>query len=174
MVRGVAALVGVACLFVCAPGWASAAAGNVWPAVRLTARTQSAPQLKMPLGSLALRNSYSVTSAAELVSRVRRTRPKARLSITPGTLSYRGGLVKFAISASHATRCALSSKPRFFAGPNARRVKCRGKMTLTLPAVDLGLHWSFKFTARNARGQVSVATRKLVLQKPPFAISSNW
>jgi len=82
--------------------------------------------------------------------------------------------VKFVISASGATRCSLSSKPRFFAGPNPQRVRCRGKQTFTLPAVAVGLHWSFKFTARNAAGQVSVATGKLALQKPPFAVSRNW
>jgi hypothetical protein len=103
----------------------------------------------------------------------RQVRPKAHLSIKPGKLTYRGGRVRFSISASHATRCTLSTKPRFFAGPNPQRVRCRGKQTVTLPAVSVGLHWSFKFTARNARGR-SVATRKLVLQRPPFAVSRNW
>jgi hypothetical protein len=82
--------------------------------------------------------------------------------------------VTFAISASGATLCTLSSKPRLFSGPNPRHVKCRGKQTLTFPAAAVGLHWTFKFTARNARGQVSRATRKLVLGKPPFAVSGNW
>jgi hypothetical protein len=124
----------------------------------------------MPLGSLAL--SGAPSEAGLVTASV--ARPKAHLSITPERLSYRGGRVKFTISASHATRCTLASKPRFFAGPNPQRVRCRGRQTLTVPAVAVGLHWSFTFTARNARGQVSVAARKLVLQKPPFAVSSNW
>lgn len=82
--------------------------------------------------------------------------------------------MKFAISASNATRCTLSSKPRIFAGPNPRWVRCRAKQTVTLPAAAVAMHWSFKFTARNARGQVAVARRTLVLNAPRFALSSNW
>lgn len=100
-------------------------------------------------------------------------RPKARLSITPARLTYLGGRVTFKISSSHATVCTLSSRPRFWTGPNPARVKCNGRTRVTLPAVDIGLHWTFKFRARNAKGQ-SVATRKLALKAPPFAISSNW
>jgi hypothetical protein len=39
---------------------------------------------------------------------------------------------------------------------------------------SVGLRWTFKFKAWNARGQVSVATRRLVIQRPPFAVSRNW
>jgi hypothetical protein len=131
-------------------------------------------QLELRLGSLALASSHLAAHEAGAVARAKRARPKARLSIRPGNLAYRGGRVKFAVYASHASRCTLSSKPRFFSGPNPRRVKCRGKQTLTLPAVTVGLHWSFKFTARNARGQVAVVTRKLVLRAPPFLVSANW
>lgn len=131
-------------------------------------------RLKLALGSLSLPSSYSAAREAGLVTHVRRVRPKARLSITPGKLSYLGGRVKFVVSASHATRCTLSSRPRFFAGPNPHRVKCRAGQMLKLPAVAAGLRWSFKFEARDARGHVAVATRKLVLRAPPFLTSTNW
>ena len=157
--RGVVAFIAVAALLACAPAWASTVAHS---------------QLKLPLGSLALPSPREGIREAGLTSAVALARPTAHLSITPATLSYHGGRVKFAISASGATRCTLSSKPRFFAGPNPQRVRCRGKQAFTLPAVAVGLHWSFKFTARNAQGQVAVAKRKLVLQKPPFTVSRNW
>jgi hypothetical protein len=169
--RGVVALVAGACLLACAPAWAASGGSAAREAARI-GPTHSA--LRLQLGSLALSSSAGAPREAGLAARLHTTRPKAHISITPGKLTYRGGRVKFAISASNATRCMLSSKPRFFAGPNPARVKCHGKQTLTLPAVAVGLHWSFKFTARNARRQASVATRKLVLQKPPFAVSSNW
>jgi hypothetical protein len=129
--------------------------------------------LNLRLGAPAFSLPGGIREAG-LAAAVGLARPTARLSITPGTLSYRGGRVKFAVSASNATRCTLSSRPRFFAGPNPQRIRCRGRQTLTLPAVAVGLHWSFKFTARNASGQVSVAKRKLALQKPPFRVSRNW
>ena len=171
--RGVVAAVAVAGLLACVPAWAGTDGG---PAVRHAARLAAAahPQLRLPLGSLAPSGAARGIHDAGLTAAVSGARPTARLSIKPGTLSYRGGRVRFAISASHAMRCTLSSKPRFFTGPNPARVRCRGKQTLTLPAVAVGLHWSFKFTARNARGQVAVAKRKLVLNKPPFAVSRNW
>jgi len=175
MRREVAAFVALAGLLACAPAWASSVAGNAGSAVRHGARLPAAhSRLRLPLGSLGLSSSPGGIREAGLTAAVSLARPKARLSITHGSLSYRGGRVKFAISASNATRCALSSKPRFFAGPNPQRVKCRGKQTLTLPAVAVGLHWSFTFTARNAAGQAAVAKRKLVLAKPPFAVSRNW
>jgi Peptidase A4 family len=165
--RGIAVLVAASCFLACAPAWA----GDAGSAVRHGARAGLAhSELMLPLGSLAVSSS---PSQAGLVTHVSQARPRAHLSITPGKLAYRGGRVKFSISASHATRCTLSSKPRFFAGPNPQRVKCRGKQTFALPAVSTGLHWSFKFTAVSAQGK-SVATRKLVLTKPPFVVSRNW
>ena len=126
------------------------------------------------MGSLALPSSAGGIREAGLTAAASLARPSAHLSITPGKLGYHGGKVKFVISASGATRCTLSSKPRFFAGPNPQRVKCHGKQTFTFPAVAVGLHWRFTFAARNATGQVSVAKRTLVLQKPPFDVSRNW
>jgi hypothetical protein len=157
--RGVVAFVAVAGLLACAPAWGG---------------TTVQSQLKLPLGPLAFSRSPGGIHEAGLAAAVGTARPQAHLSITPGKLGYHGGRVKFAISASGATRCTLGSKPRFFAGPNPQRVRCRGKQTFTLPAVAVGLHWTFTFTARNAQGQVSVAKRKLVLQKPPFRVSRNW
>ena len=168
--RGVVASLTAACLLACAPAWAGTDAGS---AVRHEARVPAAAHARLKLGSLALPGSASGIREAGLTPAARLARPTARFSITPGTLSYRGGKVKFAISASHATRCTLSSTPKFFAGPNPARVRCRGKQTLTLPAVAVGLHWTFKFTARNASG-IAVAKRKLVLNKPPFVVSRNW
>jgi hypothetical protein len=158
--RGVVAFVAVASLLACAPAWGS------------TTTAQS--QLKLPLGPLAFSSSPGGIHEAGLAAAAGTARLQAHLSITPGKLGYHGGRVKFVISASGATRCTLGSKPRFFAGPNPQRVRCHGKQTFTLPAVAVGLHWTFKFTARNAKGQVSAATRKLVLQKPPFRVSRNW
>jgi hypothetical protein len=158
--KGVVAFVAVAGLLACAPAWGGT--------------TVAQSQLKLPLGSLAFSSSPGGVREAGLTAAVGTARPQARLSITPGKLGYHGGRVKFAISATGATRCFLSSKPRFFAGPNPQRVKCRGKQTITMPAVAVGLHWTFKFTAKNAQGQASVAKQKLVLQKPPFKVSRNW
>lgn len=169
--RGVGLLVAAACFLACAPAWAGGAVSDAGFAVRDGARARSGSAVpRQPLGSLALQ---SAPSDAGLVGLAQQGRPKAHLSITPSRLSYRGGHVRFSISAPNATRCTLGSKPRFFAGPNPQRVRCHGKQTLSLPAVALGLHWTFKFTARNARGK-SVATKKLVLQAPPFAVSRNW
>lgn len=159
MRRGVVAFVAVAGLLACAPAWGG---------------TTVQWQVKLPLGSLAFSSSPGAIREAGLSTAVSAARPKAHLSITPGKLGYHGGRVKFAISATGATRCTLSSTPRFFAGPNPQRVRCRGKQTITMPAVAVGLHWTFKFTAKNAHGQVSVAKRKLVLLKPPFPVSRNW
>ena len=159
MRRGVLAFVAVAGLLACTPAWGG---------------TTVQSQLKLPLGSLAFSTSPGGIREAGLTAAVSAARPQAHLSITPGKLGYHGGRVKFAISATGATRCTLSSTPRFFAGPNPQRVRCRGKQTITMPAVAVGLHWTFKFTARNAHGQVSVAKRKLVLLKPPFPVSRNW
>lgn len=172
MRREIAALVAVVSLFACAPAWAGTAAADAGSPVRHGLRIRPArSESKLPLGSLAPSGSLREAGLAALVQR---KRPRAHLSITPGKLTYRGGRVKFSVTASGATRCTLSSRPRFFAGPNPHRIKCRGKQVVALPAISLGLHWKFKFTARNARGQVSVATRKLVLQAPPFAVSRNW
>jgi Peptidase A4 family len=99
---------------------------------------------------------------------------KGHLSLTPSQLTYHGGHMKLTWSASNAKRCTLSVKPRFWSGPNPARVKCRGRLTATLPALALGQHWTFTFKATSATGRASTVRRTLTLHKPPFAVSSNW
>lgn len=178
MRRGVAAFAAVAGLLACAPAWGSAgfASGQ-----RTLVRVHEAGPAAAPLASLrhaplALSGSFadaSLQRPKRLYFLLHGHRPKAHLSIAPANLGYRGGRVTFRITSSHATVCTLSSTPRFWTGPNPARVKCHGKTTVTLPAVAVGLRWTFKFRARNAKGQ-SVATRRLALKAPPFAISTNW
>jgi hypothetical protein len=176
--RAVAVFVAVASSLACTPAWGSSAgatAGNR-PLAGVERATPPAQRLaSLRLAPLARNGSLeSATRRKKPVYFVLRGhRPKAHLSITPGKLGYRGGRVTIRISSAHATVCTLASRPRFWTGPNPARVKCRGRTSVTLPAVAVGFHWTFKFTARNAKGQ-SVATRKLVLKAPPFAISSNW
>ena len=45
---------------------------------------------------------------------------------------------------------------------------------MTLPAVALGLRWTFKFTAKGAKGRAAVVRRAFVVQAPPFDTSTNW
>jgi hypothetical protein len=49
-------------------------------------------------------------------------------------------------------------------------------LTVILPAVAVGLHWTFKLTARGAKGvkAAAVVRRAFVLQAPPFPSSQNW
>jgi peptidase A4-like protein len=172
--RGLAVLLAVAGFLACAPAWGSSAVASRGRALARFHTSTPAPLRQAPLareGSFA--NAQRRALAKPVYFTLRGRRPSARLSITPARLTYLGGRVTFRISSSHATLCTLSSSPRFWTGPNPARVKCRGKTTVTLPAVALGLHWTFKFKARNAKGQ-AVATRKLVLKGPPFAISTNW
>src|SRR5215472_8547376 len=177
--RGVAVFVAAGSFLACAPAWGST--DSVAPRDRSLARVNHAALAAAPPASLRqapLRWNGSPANAKQQTPKavhfvLRGARPKAHLTITPGRLSYLGGRVVFKISSPHATVCTLSSKPRFWSGPNPTRVKCHGRATVTLPAVDIGLHWTFKLRARNAKGQ-SLATRKLVLRAPPFAISSNW
>ena len=179
MGRGVAVFVAAGSFLACAPAWGST--DSVTPRDRSLARVNHAALAAAPPASLRqapLRWNGSPANAKQQTPKavhfvLRGARPKAHLTITPGRLSYLGGRVVFKISSPHATVCTLSSKPRFWSGPNPTRVKCHGRATVTLPAVDIGLHWTFKLRARNAKGQ-SLATRKLVLRAPPFAISSNW
>src|SRR5205807_9827900 len=81
--RGVVAVVAVAGLLACAPAWGGTVAHS---------------QLELPLGSLALPSPPERIREAGLTSAAASARPTAHLSITPGTLSYHGGRVKFAIS----------------------------------------------------------------------------
>ena len=101
-------------------------------------------------------------------------RPRARLAVTPGALTYLGGRATIKWSAAHATRCTLSSSPRFWAGKNPARVKCNGRLTPNVAAADFPLKWTFTLRARNAKGQVAKVRRTLVVHKPPFQVSPNW
>jgi Peptidase A4 family len=119
--------------------------------------------------------SARAASSAHSLHATTVTRPtKGHLALTPTSLSYRGGHMKLSWSSSNAKVCTLSAKPRFWAGPNPARVKCRGKLTATLPALALGVHWTFTFKAKSASGRTSTVRRTLVLHKPPFAVSGNW
>jgi len=101
-------------------------------------------------------------------------RPRAHLAVSPGALTYLGGRATIKWSAAHATRCTLSSTPRFWAGKNPVRVKCNGRITPNVAAADFPLHWTFTLKARNAKGQVAKVRRTLVVHKPPFQVSPNW
>jgi hypothetical protein len=118
--------------------------------------------------------SARASSTARTVRTAVARATKSRLRLTPTSLTYRGGHMKLSWSASNAKVCTLSAKPRFWGGPNPARVKCRGKLTVTLPALALGVHWTFTFKAKNAQGRASTLRRTLTLHKPPFAVSSNW
>lgn len=160
--RGVAAaVVAVVGFSICAPAWAGAEARVTGPV----------------MGRLPSSAVGHLTASARKTSAVptkRTLHPKGHLSLTPAHLTYEGGHIKLSWSGSNAKRCTLSAKPRFWSGPNPARVKCRGKLAATLPALALGVHWTFTFKARNARGRTSTVRRSLVLRKPPFAVSGNW
>ena len=123
-----------------------------------------------------LRAAGSEASAVRTVRAVTTNRrPRGRLSLTPASLTYHGGRMKLSWAGSNAKVCTLSSKPRFWSGSDPARVKCRGKLTAKLPALALGVHWTFTFKAKSATtGRASTVRRTLVLHKPPFPVSSNW
>jgi hypothetical protein len=100
-------------------------------------------------------------------------RPRAHFSVSPASMTYRGGRVLLRWSASNAKRCTLRSSPAFWSGPNPSRVRCRGRLVGTLPAVDKRFGWKFTFTATNKKGK-AVGRRTFAIQPPPFTISSNW
>jgi hypothetical protein len=100
--------------------------------------------------------------------------PKAHLSVSPGTLTYLGGRVTVKWSSAHATRCTLTASPRFWAGRDSKHVKCHGRIRPVIAAAALPLRWQFTLRAKNAKGQVAVVRRKLVVHAPPFAVSPNW
>jgi Peptidase A4 family len=166
--RGVAAVVAVVVFLSCAPAWASTDAGHSPAMHRLALMMGHLPSSAVGRLSASARAGSTVQTATF-------TRPAVgHLKLTPSSLTYRGGHMKLGWSASNATVCTLSAKPLFWAGPNPARVKCRGKLTATLPALALGVHWTFTFKAKNAAGKTSVVRRTLTLHKPPFAVSSNW
>jgi peptidase A4-like protein len=170
--RGVAVVVAVVGFSTCAPAWASTEAGpaNTMRGVRpVLGRLPSSA-----VGNLsASARQASVSRTVRVATATRR--PKGHLTLTPTSLTYHGGHVKLSWSGSNAKVCTLSSKPRFWAGPDPARVKCRGKLTAKLPALAVGVHWRFTFKAKSAKGKrASTVRRTLVLHKPPFPVSSNW
>jgi hypothetical protein len=166
--RGVAAVVAVVGFLTCAPAWASTDAGQPLVMHRV------APVMgRLPLSAVGhLSASARATTAARTTAVARPAR--AHLKLTPTNLAYHGGHIKLSWSASNAKVCMLSVKPIFWSGPNPARVKCRGKLTSTLPALALNVHWKFTFKAKGATGKASTVKRTLTLHKPPFAVSSNW
>lgn len=168
MRRGVGAVFAVVGFLLCAPAWAGTEAGAGLPSAAVIGR--------LPASAVGhLTASARETSAARSARTARVTRPpKSRLALSPASFTYRGGHMKLSWSGSNATKCTLSAKPRFWAGPNPARVKCRGKLVATLPAFAVGLHWTFTFKAKNAAGRTVTARKTLTLHKPPFAVSSNW
>jgi len=170
--RGVAVVVAVVGFSTCAPAWASTEAGsaNTMRGVRpVLGRLPSSA-----VGNLsASARQASVSRTVRVATATRR--PKGHLTLTPTSLTYHGGHVKLSWSGSNAKVCTLSSKPRFWSGPDPARVKCRGKLTAKLPALAVGVHWRFTFKAKSAKGKrASTVRRTLVLHKPPFPVSSNW
>lgn len=131
---------------------------------------------RLPLSAVGrLTASAREASVARTLRRATVTRPaKGHLTLTPTSLTFQGGRMRLSWHGSNAKVCTLSSKPRFWSGRNPARVKCRGKITATLPALALGVHWRFTFKAKNAKGKVSTVRRTLTVHKPPFAVSSNW
>lgn len=177
--RRVAAVVAVAGFLLCAPSWASAAVQVEVPSAAGHAPLMRG--LRPVLGRLPASAVGHLTAAARERSTARTSRastatrrPKGRLSLSPTSLTYHGGHMKLSWSGSNAKVCTLSSKPRFWSGRNPARVKCRGKLTASLPAVALGVHWTFTFKAKGANRKTSTVRRTLVLHKPPFPVSSNW
>lgn len=169
--RGVALLVAVAGFLTCAPAWAGTDAGHA-PVMRRVGTVMG----RLPSSAVGhLGASARAASTGRSLQTAVVARPaKGHLALTPASLTYHGGHMKLSWSVSNAKVCTLSAKPHFWAGPNPARVKCRGKLTATLPALALGVHWTFTFKAKNAAGRASTVRRTLVLHKPPFAISSNW
>jgi hypothetical protein len=53
-------------------------------------------------------------------------------------------------------------------------VRCNGSYGTSLQAASFAVGWRLTFRARNARGQVAVVRRRLVMHAPPFAVSPNW
>jgi hypothetical protein len=165
---------------VCAPLLGSAAAANNAPSTRNTALVRALPDraTKLPLfGELAISSAAerkaSATRSGRLAVDATSRRPESRFSVSPGSLTYAGGRVSLRWSSSNATRCTLSASPAFWSGPNPLRVRCRAKLTGTLPAAASAHRWRFTFTARNGKRK-SVVRRTFALQAPPFVTSTNW
>ena len=179
MRRGVAAICAVIGFLLCASAWAGTEAGVAVPSAGGHAplmQRVGAVIGRLPSSAVGhLSASARAASTAQSVRAAAVTRPaKGHLTLKPASLTYRGGHMKLSWSSSNATLCTLSAKPRFWAGPNPARVKCHGRLAVTLPALAVGVHWTFTFKAKNAAGRASTARRTFVLHKPPFAVSANW
>lgn len=179
MRRGVVAVCAVIGFLMCASAWAGTEAGVAVPAAGGHAplmRQVGAVMGRLPSSAVGhLSASARAASTVQSVRAASVTRPaKGHLALTPASLTYRGGRLRLSWSSSNATHCTLSAKPRFWAGPNPARVKCHGRLNATLPALALGMHWTFTFKAKNGSGKASTVRRTFVLHKPPFAVSSNW
>lgn len=168
MRRGVGAVFAVVGFLLCAPAWAGTEAGAAAPSAAVIGRLPASAVGQLTAGARRPSATRAVRAAGA------KRPPKGRLALSPTALTYHGGRIKLSWSGSNATRCTLSAKPRFWAGSNPARVKCRGKLVATLPALALGLHWTFTFKAKNAAGRTVTARKTLTLRRPPFAISSNW
>lgn len=173
MGRGVIVLVAViAGLLAAAPAWASGVRGDLPPLAARRASlapVASTQTVKLPRAVLDLSSARS----GRLALAESRRRPTARLSVTPGNLTYTGGSTTIAWSSGNATRCTLSASPAFWSGANPVRVRCHGRMSFTLPTVSASGHWTFKFTARRDK-RAATARRSLAMQAPPFETSTNW
>jgi hypothetical protein len=176
VIRGAAAVVALASFFVCAQAGAGTVAGvNAARAVgRPNVRAQ-AVMGRLPATVLASVSAVRQEASASRAARPKatRSRVKARLSLSPARLTYLGGRVSVSWSSSGAKSCTLSASPRFWSGKNPARVRCRGKIRVTLPAVALGARWKFTFTVRSGKRAATVR-QTFALQPPPFPTSINW
>jgi Peptidase A4 family len=172
VIRGAAAVVAVASFFACAPAWA----GTVIDVNASHAAGHPKAVARGLMGQLPARVLAGVSARrdVQLKAAPAHARPKGHFAVSPGRLTYRGGHVSLAWSSSHATRCTLSASPRFWTGANPARVRCRGKIRVTVPAVALGSRWKFTFKASTGKGRSTVVHRTFALQAPPFATSINW
>ena len=100
--------------------------------------------------------------------------PTARLSVSPGRLSYLGGRVALSWSSTHAKSCVLSAKPRFWPKRKSARVRCTGRLNRALRPASRAGRWTFTLRATSAAGHVTVVRRTLVRRAPPFLVSANW
>jgi peptidase A4-like protein len=151
MVRRVLACI-VACAFTCAvAGFVDSAAAG----------TQS----RLTLVSTRGARTHSLGRS--------QSRLRARLGVSPDTLTYLGGKVTLTVSSSHAVRCVLSARPALWSG-GPIRVRCHARYNLTLRAAAIAHHWTLTLTARSRSGRLTRSHRTLALEGTPFQTSPNW
>jgi hypothetical protein len=100
--------------------------------------------------------------------------PHARLVVSPTRLSYLGGRVSLRWSSTHAKNCTLAANPGFVSLVKPKRVRCNGRLSLTLDRAGDATRWTFRFRARDGRGRGTTVRRTLVRRRPPFLVSANW